>query len=102
MRLKQRMLVVVAYDISTLDKAGQKRLSKVAKICSRYGIRSQNSLFECYISNVDFLSLKKELLEIYKESEDLITFYLVGNSYEGKVEKYGRLAVTSLGDSMFF
>lgn len=40
------MMLVVTYDVDTSDTAGQKRLRKVAKICERYGMRVQNSVFE--------------------------------------------------------
>ncbi|GAA3616471.1 hypothetical protein GCM10022296_20580 [Secundilactobacillus similis DSM 23365 = JCM 2765] len=46
------MLIVAAYDIAITSDGGQKRLSRVAKICSRYGRRVQNSVFEC---NIDTL-----------------------------------------------
>ena len=37
------MMLVVAYDVDTTDKAGAKRLRKVAQLCERYGSRVQNS-----------------------------------------------------------
>lgn len=43
------MMLVVAYDVDTSDSAGQKRLRKVAKICERYGMRVQNSVFEVLV-----------------------------------------------------
>lgn len=43
------MLVLVTYDVNTQDKAGRKRLRRVAKKCVDYGIRVQNSVFECVV-----------------------------------------------------
>src|SRR5689334_8322148 len=40
------MLVLVSYDVSTVDKAGAKRLRDVAKLCRDYGQRVQYSVFE--------------------------------------------------------
>ena len=40
------MYVLVTYDVSTVDKAGRKRLRRVAKTCLDYGQRVQNSVFE--------------------------------------------------------
>ena len=44
------MRVLVSYDVSTVNLAGRRRLRRVAKKCLDYGIRVQNSVFEC---NVD-------------------------------------------------
>ena len=41
------MFVLITYDVSTEDTAGKKRLRRVAKICMNYGVRVQNSVFEC-------------------------------------------------------
>ena len=38
------MLVLVAYDVSTVTPAGRRRLNKVAKACKDYGMRVQNSV----------------------------------------------------------
>ena len=40
------MMVLITYDVNTEDKAGRKRLRKVAKHCLNYGLRVQNSVFE--------------------------------------------------------
>ena len=36
------MMLVITYDVDTTDKAGTKRLRKVAQLCERNGIRVQN------------------------------------------------------------
>ena len=41
------MLVLITYDVNTQTAAGRKRLRKVAKECTNYGQRVQNSVFEC-------------------------------------------------------
>jgi|GEM_PF-5421351 len=43
------MMVVVSYDVSTTDRAGRRRLRRVAKVCKDYGQRVQNSVFECVV-----------------------------------------------------
>lgn len=43
------MLVPVTYDVSTVDKAGRRRLQRVAKACLDFGQRVQNSVFECVV-----------------------------------------------------
>lgn len=55
------MLIVVTYDVNTEDEAGKKRLRKVAKVCVSYGLRVQNSVFECNVDESQYKLLKKEL-----------------------------------------
>ncbi|MGH9752692.1 MAG: CRISPR-associated endonuclease Cas2, partial [Blastocatellia bacterium] len=43
------MLVLITYDVATADKAGPRRLRRVAQACKDYGQRVQNSVFECRI-----------------------------------------------------
>ena len=55
------MMVLVTYDVATADRAGQRRLQKVAKTCQNFGQRVQNSVFECSVSMEQFVRLKGEL-----------------------------------------
>lgn len=83
------MLVLITYDVATFDRAGQKRLRKVAKECQNYGQRVQNSVFECEISNAQYVTLKHLLQTIIDDSADSVRFYLLGNNWERKVEHIG-------------
>lgn len=69
------MDVLVTYDVSTLDAAGQRRLARVAAICERYGVRSQYSVFECRLSEASLQRLIGELLDAIEVSEDSIFIY---------------------------
>lgn len=55
------MLVLVTYDVNTSSAAGQKRLRKVAKLCERYGLRVQNSVFEVLVDAAQLAVLKSDL-----------------------------------------
>lgn len=83
------MLVLITYDVSTLDKAGKTRLRKVAKECVNYGQRVQNSVFECILDSSQALLLKDKLLSLIDESQDSLRFYYLGNNYKTKVEHFG-------------
>ena len=52
------MYILVTYDVDTTDKAGQRRLRRVAKACIDYGQRVQNSVFECELTEVQLCMLK--------------------------------------------
>ena len=84
------MLVVVAYDVNTETVQGRRRLRSVAKECSRYGQRVQNSVFECLVSPSDYLMLKHALKEIMNFEQDSLRFYNLGSTYSAKIERYGR------------
>ncbi len=83
------MLVLVSYDVSLLTHSGQKRLRHVAKICTDYGIRVQNSVFECVVDQAQFLVLRSKLLKEMNEKTDSIRFYRLGNNYTETIEHYG-------------
>ena len=76
------MMLVVTYDVDTTNASGQKRLRKVAKICERYGMRVQNSVFEVLLDAAQLVVLKYELEKIIDTEQDSVRFYRLGNSYE--------------------
>jgi CRISPR-associated protein Cas2 len=88
------MLVLITYDVSVLTKAGQRRLRNIAKTCLDYGMRVQNSVFECEVTPDQYVSLKAELLSIYNAEEDSLRFYMLGSKGRQKIEHLG--AKTSL------
>jgi len=83
------MLVLITYDVSTINKSGQRRLARIAKTCLNYGQRVQNSVFECLVDPAQWTSLRAELLSLYKEEEDSLRFYFLGSNWEQKVEHFG-------------
>jgi len=83
------MLVLITYDVNTETSAGRKRLSKIAKVCEKYGQRVQNSVFECNLDASQEVFVKHELLKIMNVGTDSIRFYNLGNKYATKVEQYG-------------
>lgn len=83
------MLVLITYDVNTETAAGRKRLRKVAKQCTNYGRRVQNSVFECILDNAQCVALKAILSDIIDESVDSLRFYYLGNKYQTKVEHIG-------------
>lgn len=83
------MLVLIAYDVSTLTAAGRKRLNNVAKACKDYGLRAQKSLFECDLDPAQWVVLKDRLLSIINQEEDSLRFYYLGSNWERKIEHFG-------------
>lgn len=83
------MMVLVAYDVSTVEKVGQRRLARVAKTCLNYGQRVQNSVFECIVTPDQWVQFRRELIEEIDETTDSLRFYFLGGSYQEKVEHIG-------------
>jgi CRISPR-associated protein Cas2 len=83
---------LVTYDISTVDRAGQRRLAKVAKVCEGYGLRVQKSVFECRLSADRHQRLIGELLDVIDPACDSVRIY----RFTGPVD----VSRTTLGANM--
>lgn len=83
------MLVLISYDVSTMDKAGRARLRKVARMCRNYGQRVQLSVFECIVDPAQWTMLRKRLVDIIVPEEDSLRFYFLGSNWRGKIEHIG-------------
>ncbi|MFH0953235.1 MAG: CRISPR-associated endonuclease Cas2 [Verrucomicrobiota bacterium] len=90
------MLVLVSYDVSTVDKRGRARLRKVAKACSDFGQRVQNSVFECLVDPAQLATLKQGLLDIFNPDEDSLRFYFLGSNWQRRIEHHGTKKPTDL------
>ena len=94
------MMVIVCYDVSTKTLTGKKRLKKVADTCLNFGIRAQNSVFECIIDPAQWEILKNELLDIYNREEDNLRFYYLGSNYKRRIESYGKSKNLDIDDTL--
>lgn len=83
------MLVLVSYDVCTIDLAGKRRLRHVAKVCENYGVRVQNSVFECNVDQAQWIVLRAKLMDIYEQELDSLRFYFLGNNYKHHIEHQG-------------
>lgn len=87
------MMVLISYDVSTVDPEGQKRLRRVAKECENVGQRVQNSVFECLVQPDQFVVLKNRLLAIIDPEKDSLRVYHLGSNWKRRVEHYGKAPV---------
>ncbi|MBF0109515.1 MAG: CRISPR-associated endonuclease Cas2 [Magnetococcales bacterium] len=83
------MYLLIAYDVSTSDVGGQRRLRHVAKKCLDYGQRVQNSVFECKVDPAQYVTLKNDLTKLINPKKDSLRFYNLGNNWESRVEHIG-------------
>ena len=83
------MLMLVSYDVSTIDRAGRRRLRRIAKACLNWGIRVQNSVFECNVDAAQWVKLRAELEDIFDPETDSLRYYNLGDNYTRKIEHIG-------------
>ena len=96
------MLVIVSYDVSTSTANGRKRLRKIAKACQNWGVRVQNSVFECNVDAAQWVKLKNELEEIFNPEEDSLRYYNLGNKYSTRIEHVGAKPAPDLEEPLMF
>jgi CRISPR-associated protein Cas2 len=83
------MFILITYDVSTVEKAGQRRLRRVAQSCEDYGIRAQKSVFECQVGQKEWASLRDRLLREIKTGEDSLRFYFLDEKAVQRIEHHG-------------
>ena len=83
------MMVLVSYDVSVTNPGGKRRLRKVAKACTNYGQRVQNSVFECLIDPAQWVQLKNNLEKIIDTKTDSLRYYFLGANYQRRIEHVG-------------
>lgn len=84
------MYILVTYDVDTISESGQKRLRQVAKACKDCGQRVQNSVFECELSEAQFVTLKSRISAIMDMKLDSVRFYFLSSKSHGRVISLGR------------
>lgn len=84
------MFVLITYDVNITSPHGEKRLRNVARVCLNYGKRVQNSVFECILTEAQFVVLRDQLKGIIDSDQDSIRFYMLGKNWKRKVETLGK------------
>jgi len=77
-------LYLIAYDISS-----DKRRTQVHKALSGFGQWTQYSLFECFLTEKQYLQLRQRLDKILEAGQDSVRFYPICDSCRQKVETVG-------------
>lgn len=90
------MLVLVTYDVRTLEGNGPARLRAVAKACRDYGQRVQFSVFEIEVDPAQWVKLKARLENIINPDVDSLRYYYLGANWQRRVEHVGAKPATDL------
>lgn len=96
------MMVLITYDVNTQTKEGRTRLRKVAKQCTNYGVRVQNSVFECVMDAAKCREVKAILENIIDVKEDSLRFYYLGNKYKPRIEHIGAKDTIKVDEPLMF
>lgn len=83
------VFVLVTYDVNTETPEGRRRLRTVAKICTNYGTRVQNSVFECVVDSVQLMEMKVRIGEVIDPEIDSVRYYNLGKHGRDRVEHVG-------------
>ena len=96
------MFVVIAYDVCTIEKAGQRRLRRVAQACEDYGVRVQKSVFECRVGDKEWARLRQRLLDEFNPKEDSLRFYFLEEDQVSRTEHHGAAKPVDLTEPLIF
>ena len=83
------MYIILVYDIKVDDK-GKKILPKIFKLCKKYLVHVQNSVFECLLDPAQCRMLQGTLCKLIEPKKDSLRFYYLGNNYKDRIEIFGR------------
>lgn len=83
------MLVLMTYDVNTMEDGGRKRLRQVARACKDFGQRVQFSVFEIEVDPAQWTKLKARLELIIRPELDSLRYYYLGSNWARKVEHVG-------------
>jgi len=96
------MLILVTYDVAITTSGGAGRLRRVAKVCEQYGVRVQNSVFECIVDSTQKKLLEHKLIQVMDEQLDSIRIYQLGEKYRDKVKHIGAKETINVEDPLIF
>ncbi|KQZ84701.1 CRISPR-associated protein Cas2 [Mesorhizobium sp. Root157] len=94
------MMVLVTYDVKTLEGDGARRLRRVAKACQNFGQRVQFSVFEIEVDPAQWTTMKAGLERIVDPQHDSLRYYYLGANWHGRVEHFGAKPAVDLGGTL--
>ena len=82
--MKQTTFYIIAYDLSN-----DKRRTKIHNILSGFGKWTQYSLFECHLTDKQYLQLRHKLDKVVVSDKDSVRFYRLCADCLSNVETIG-------------
>lgn len=82
------LFYLVIYDLPD-SKPANKRRQRLHKLLSGYGKWTQYSVFECFLTTMQFAKLKAKIEQLIKPTEDSVRIYILDAKAVKKTVTYG-------------
>lgn len=82
------LFYLIIYDLPD-NKAANKRRTRLHKLLSGYGKWTQYSVFECFLTSVQFAKLQTQLEKLIKIQEDSVRIYVLDAGSVKRTLTYG-------------
>lgn len=86
--MKDTLFYLVIYDLPD-TKAANKRRTRLHKLLSGYGKWTQYSVFELFLTAVQFVKLQQKLEKLIKPAEDSVRIYVLDAGSVRRTLTYG-------------
>ncbi|WP_017659645.1 CRISPR-associated endonuclease Cas2 [Baaleninema simplex] len=82
------LFYLVVYDLPD-TKAANKRRTRLHKLLCGYGVWTQYSVFECFLTAVQFARLQIQIEELIEPKEDSVRIYVLDKAAVKRAIVYG-------------
>lgn len=82
------LFYLIIYDLPD-NKAANKRRTRLHKMLSGYGKWTQYSVFECFLTTVQFATLQTKIEKLIKPEEDAVRIYILDAGAVKRTVTYG-------------
>lgn len=82
------LLYLIIYDLPD-TKAANKRRTRLHKMLSGYGKWTQFSVFECFLTAMQFAKLQTQIERLVKPDQDSVRIYVLDASSVKRTVTYG-------------
>ncbi|MBE9227469.1 CRISPR-associated endonuclease Cas2 [Phormidium sp. LEGE 05292] len=86
--MKDTLFYLVIYDLPD-SKAANKRRNRLHKMLSGYGKWTQYSVFECFLTTIQFVKLQQKIEKLIKPKEDSVRIYVLDAGSLKRTITYG-------------
>ncbi|MFB2917220.1 MULTISPECIES: CRISPR-associated endonuclease Cas2 [Aerosakkonema] len=86
--MKDTLFYLVIYDLPD-TKPANKRRTRLHKLLSGYGKWCQYSVFECFLTAIQFVKLQQRIEKLIKPAEDSVRIYVLDAGSLKRTIAYG-------------
>lgn len=83
-----QLLYLIIYDLPN-TKAGNKRRTRLHEMLSGYGKWTQYSVFECFLTKMQFVKLQHQIEGLIEPESDSVRIYVLDATAVKKAIAYG-------------